>query len=541
MDPRALISLGRRVAESHEPGDLVDVSADALRELFHAAVAMVVIWNDGSHPDASCSGQFPDPFVGAEGSSIPVRLGDLQSLLTREGIAVQRSASLGSEPERRGFILLGWDADGEYADGMDGEAEVELAADMLRSAMNRVQLEDRLQVARESNAELEEQLSGADHLYMLGELASGVAHDFNNTLTTILGTTEWLLQHASIEVEVREDLTHIRTAATDAAVYAHRLQLAARQIPTYSGRRHRVPIDADTPMQTSHSECVDLSSIASHMRALSRPRWWPLVERGLTVEFVVDAPPVAPVQANAPEVRELLLNLVFNAIDAMEDTGGRLLLKVREVDGQVQLSVSDQGTGIPDGVRARIFEPFFTTKGKRGSGLGLSMCWRIANQYGGTLEVESRVSEGTTFTLTLPAESRDIALAEHPHSEGQTQTRRVLLIDDQPDVRESVGDMLKALGHTVQVAADGTSGLQLLQEGTFDVVVTDLRMPGMDGLDVAKRVRALQPGVPVVLLTGWGTLFDHAEPEAVSIVLPKPPTLHGLSEAITRAATNVAA
>ena len=101
--------------------------------------------------------------------------------------------------------------------------------------------------------------------------------------------------------------------------------------------------------------------------------------------------------------------------------------------------------------------------------------------------------------------------------------------------------MLKALGHTVRVAADGKAGLRLVQDGTFDVVLTDLRMPGMDGLDVAKRVRTLRPAVPVVLLTGWGTLFEHSEPEAVSVVLPKPPTLHSLSEAITRAATDVAA
>ena len=529
MSTRALISFSRRLAESHDSGDLVDIGADALRESFPAAVAMVVVWNDGFRPDASCSGQFPDPFVDTDNAS-PVRLADLRTLLTREGIQGLRSAALGSDPDTGGFILLGWDAAGEYADGASGDvadAEVELAADVLRSAMLRV--------------ELEEQLSGAGHLYMLGELASGVAHDFNNTLTTILGTTEWLLQNASFEDEAREDLTHIRTAATDAAVYPHRLQLAARQIPAYSGRLQRVPFDVDTPVQTYRTECVDLSSIAGHMRALSRPRWSPLVDRGLPLEFVVDAPPVAPVRARAPEIRELLLNLVFNAIDAMEDKGGRLTLQVREVDEQVQLSVSDQGSGISDEVRSRIFEPFFTTKGKNGSGLGLSMCWRIAQQHGGTLQVESRVNEGTTFTLTLPAESREVALAEHAQSEGQTQPRRVLLIDDQPDVRESVSEMLKALGHTVRAAADGRAGLQLAEEGTFDVVVTDLRMPGMDGLEVAKRVRALRPTIPVVLLTGWGTLFEHAEPEAVSIVLPKPPTLHSLSEAITCAVTDVAA
>ena len=541
MNPRALISFGRRVAESHEPGDLVDINADALRESFHAAVAMVVIRDEGSRPEASCSGQFPDPFISEAADPTVIRLADLQTLLSREGIAVQRSASLGPDSDGSGFILLGWNAHGEFTDRVEDDAEIDLAAELLRGAMCRADLEDRLQAVNQSNAELEDQLSGAGHLYMLGELASGVAHDFNNTLTTILGTTEWLLQNASVEDEVREDLTHIRTAATDAAVSAHRLQLAARQIPAYSGRLQRVPVAIETPMHTYRTECVDLSSIASHMRALSRPRWSPVVDRGLPIEIVVDAPPVAPVRARAPEIRELLLNLVFNGIDSMEDTGGRLTLKVREVDGQVQLSVSDQGTGISDDVRSRIFEPFFTTKGEKGSGLGLSMCWRIAHQHGGTLEVESRVQEGTTFTLSLPAVAQEIARVEHAQLEGQSQTRRVLLIDDQPDVRESVSDMLKALGHTVRVAADGKAGLQLVQDGTFDVVLTDLRMPGMDGLDVAKRVRTLRPAVPVVLLTGWGTLFEHAEPEAVAVVLPKPPTLQSLSEAITRAATDVAA
>jgi CheY-like chemotaxis protein len=192
-------------------------------------------------------------------------------------------------------------------------------------------------------------------------------------------------------------------------------------------------------------------------------------------------------------------------------------------------------------VRPRIFEPFFTTKGKNGSGLGLSMCWRIAHQHGGTLEVESRANEGTTFTLTLPAAASDETSVQEAPMDSEQQTQRVLLIDDQPDVRESVSDMLKALGHKVSVAADGRTALQLVQNGTFDVVLTDLRMPGMDGLDLAKRLRTLRPDVPVVLLTGWGTFFENTQPEAIAVVLPKPPTLHSLSEAINRAASDVAA
>ena len=208
MNPRALISFGRRVAESNEPGDLVDISADALRESFHAAVAMVVIRDEGSRPEASCSGQFPDPFISEAADPTVIRLADLQTLLSREGIAVQRSALLGPDSDGSGFILLGWNAHGEFTDRVEDDAEIDLAAELLRGAVCRADLEDRLQAVNQSNAEFEDQLSGAGHLYMLGELASGVAHDFNNTLTTILGTTEWLLKNASVEDEVREDLTH---------------------------------------------------------------------------------------------------------------------------------------------------------------------------------------------------------------------------------------------------------------------------------------------------------------------------------------------
>ena len=169
------------------------------------------------------------------------------------------------------------------------------------------------------------------------------------------------------------------------------------------------------------------------------------------------------------------------------------------------------------------------------------MCWRIAHQHGGKLEVESRTGVGTTFTLTLPAAARDASPSRQDEIDSVPQRQRILLIDDQPDVRESVSDMLKALGHDVSVASDGRAGLQLVQTESFDVVLTDLRMPGMDGLDVAKRVRTLRPNVPVVLLTGWETFFEDSQPEAVSVVLPKPPTLHSLSEAITRAATDSAA
>ena len=540
----ALVSFGRRLASIPRDGHVADAGAVALSTAFEGTLAAVVIWSDGARPETGWSGHAPSPFEGDD----PERFGleALRRRLTAAGSTVLRSASLGRDhvgSDHEGFILIGWDADVQAAQRWRESEAIDLAALQLRAVIKQSEFEKQLAATQHTVVELAEQLAGTGHLHLLGEMASGVAHDFNNALTTILGTTEWLLQHAVLEDDAREDLTHIRTAATDASVYADRLQRGACQIPARTSGPSATSADGAESVQAPHSELVNLSSIATHMRALSRPRWSQLVEQGVPIEVVVDAPPVSPIRGRAAEIRELLWNLVFNAIDAMKDKGGRLTLRVRESDGHVRLSVSDQGGGIPDGVKPHIFDPFFTTKGKRGNGLGLSMCSRIAHQHGGTLEVESEPGKGSAFTLILPAVERrtpaptiegDPGVAHRP-------TRRVLLIDDQPDVLESVSDMLKALGHEVTVAADGESGLRLMQSATFDVVLTDLRMPDIDGLDVARGARDLQPGIPVVLLTGWGALFEDAEPDAVSVVLPKPPTLASLSEAITQAGSGIAA
>jgi hypothetical protein len=170
------------------------------------------------------------------------------------------------------------------------------------------------------------------------------------------------------------------------------------------------------------------------------------------------------------------------------------------------------------------------------------VCWRIAQKHGGSLGVESELDRGTTVTLTLPVEhaptktTGDVERAPARHT-----PLTVLLIDDQLDVLESVRDMLKVLGHDVEVASDGETGLALLGKGGFDAVVTDLGMPGLDGVGVAKRARELRPDMPVVLLTGWGGLHTSAPPEPVSVVLAKPPTLDSLGQALADATSEVAA
>ena len=294
----------------------------------------------------------------------------------------------------------------------------------------------------------QDNLVRTERLRALGEMASGVAHDFNNSLTTVLGLSDWLLHTLPAEAEGRADLKKIRTAAMDAAAFVRRLQQAGRLTRTAEER-----------------ESVDVVEVAREVPELCRPRWAALACRpGVDFQVRVDTQPVPPVRAVAAEIRELLTNLVFNAIDAMPD-GGQLTVRTRTVGGQAQVSVEDEGCGVPEEVRARIFEPFFTTKGKAGTGLGLSMCWTIAQRHGGTLGVQSEVGIGTTFTLTLPAEDDvDTSGVAVPTREARVPAQRILLVDDQTDVRESLTDLLESLGHDVMTAADGADAVRLIDQ-----------------------------------------------------------------------------
>ncbi|HVC21813.1 MAG TPA: ATP-binding protein [Vicinamibacterales bacterium] len=376
----------------------------------------------------------------------------------------------------------------------------------------------------------QDQMVRAQRLRALGEMASGVAHDFNNSLTTILGLIEWLLHVSPADLSIRPDLETIRTAAVDAAAIVRRLQLFGRSTP-----------DAE-------AEQVDLAEIARLVVNLARPRWRELAQRrGVQFDVQVEARPVPPVRAVSSEIRELLMNLVFNAVDAMPE-GGRIVIRTDTgPDGKARISVIDQGTGIPEDLKARIFEPFFTTKGQNGAGLGLSVCWGIAERHGGALEVESEVGHGATITLALPGVAGATPAttpppppapaarpAKTPAARVSVPMLRVLLVDDQVDVLESVADMLGALGHKVATAESGEVALGHFDREEFDVVMTDLGMPGINGIELARQVRKARPGTPVVLLTGWGADYEDHPPEEVNMVLSKPVTMKSLQEALLR-------
>ena len=352
---------------------------------------------------------------------------------------------------------------------------------------------------------LEEQLRRSQKLEALGQLASGVAHNFNNSLAIILGRAE-LSELLTEDPEIRRNLEIIEKAAHDGANTVRRLQDFARK-------------GEDRPTET-----VRLNDIVSDVIEMTRPRWKDEAELlGVPLEVGFDARAEKdPVRGKGSELREVLINLVHNALDAMPD-GGRLALATENVEGDVVVSVTDTGIGMSPETLERAQEPFFTTKGDRGTGLGLSMVYGIIARHGGQVTIQSAPGTGTTVRLTLPAAAGETRVLSGPKPVA-SGPRRILIIEDEEEIAELLAEILKEGGHSAEFATDPRDGLDRFRKETFDVVFTDLSMPEMPGWLVAEEIRHLNPSVPVIMLTGWGAQLDPERLNAghVDSVLSKP-------------------
>jgi signal transduction histidine kinase len=350
----------------------------------------------------------------------------------------------------------------------------------------------------------QEQLVRMEKLRALGEMASGVAHDFNNVLAVILGRVQ-LLQRKLDDPTFRRWLGIVEQAALDGAQ-------TVRQIQEFTRVRR------DQPTQT-----VDLNQAVRDAVEMTRARWQDETQsRGVEVRLALDLGAVPPVDGQPSELREVLTNLILNAVDAVA-RGGEIRITTRERGSRVEMLIADDGIGMSDSVRRRIFEPFFSTKGPRGTGLGLAMVYGIVSRHGGEILVDTAEGKGSTFTIRLPAGRPLPALAPRVPVSGADSVR-VLVIDDEPFVRDTLGEMLRQQHHDVVVADGGASGLARFEEGAFDLVMTDLAMPGMSGWQVAQAVKAVRPQVPVVLVTGWGVEVqaDELQTHGVDRVMTKP-------------------
>jgi signal transduction histidine kinase/CheY-like chemotaxis protein len=378
---------------------------------------------------------------------------------------------------------------------------------------------------------IREQFSQMEKLSALGELASGVAHDFNNTLAGILGRAQ-LLQRTDDPEKIHRGLDIIIKTAEDGAKTVKRIQDFARQ------RR-----DHDF-------ELVSIDQILMDASEITRPRWKNWAEASnihITLDLQIGSN--AMVMGDDSELREVLVNMVFNAIDAMPE-GGTLTLSTRTVGEQVVIKVVDTGVGMYPEVRSRIFDPFFTTKGKAGLGLGLAVSFGIIRRHGGNVEVESQYGKGTEFRITLPvakiAETpvvkRELAV-EEPEPQpaivsaqvaGGVSPTRLLVVDDEDFVRELLRDILDCENCEVAVAQDGTEALALFREREFDGVFTDVGMPGMSGWELAREIRQLNQQIPIAIITGWGEVVGSNEQRAAGVdwVIAKPFTAERIAELV---------
>jgi PAS domain S-box-containing protein len=354
----------------------------------------------------------------------------------------------------------------------------------------------------------------------LGSLAAGVAHNINNRLTPVLGWTEMLLERLQAgEAIDRDELTHaltvINQGASDSVGTVRRLQEYSR------------------PNRLRGPEAVQMRDVVEQLLALTRPQWdSEAARRGIRYEIELRMEAAPPVLAVASEIREALLNILENALVAME-RGGKLAIHVRGEADRALVGVADTGKGMSDEVKRLAFEPFFTTRGSEGgTGLGLSLAQEIVHRYGGEITVESGEGRGTTFTLSFPALA--VEAAGLPVFLPVLEPMRILAVEDEPEVLDILRAVLSHTGHTVITAASGPEALDLFESEPVDLVVTDLGMPGMTGLVLAGELKRRRQ-VPVILLTGWAEELDERNGTPVDVVIAKPFTRERLLDALARA------
>jgi signal transduction histidine kinase len=398
---------------------------------------------------------------------------------------------------------------------------------------SRVRLRTReLEQSNEALRQAQNALIQQERLRALGQMASGIAHDINNAISPISLYTEAMLEREQLSDRARGYLTTIQRAIDDVA------QTVGRMREFYRPRERELQLSD-----------VELNPLVQQVVDLTRARWNDLAQqRGVMIELQTHlAQNLGTIRGAENEIRDALTNLIFNAVDALPE-GGRIEIRTRNAEVQgpqgpetaVQLEVTDTGVGMDEDTRRRCLEPFFTTKGDRGTGLGLAMVYGMAKRHSAGLDIDSAQGKGTTARLTFrTGTSQTVNTGRHPLPAFASRSLRVLLIDDDPALLESLRSALQDEGHKVTCANGGQAGVDAFRETQragkpFDIVITDLGMPYVDGRQVVASVRDLSPGTPIILLTGWGqhVVNEQDRPPQVDRLLGKPPRIRELRTAL---------
>ncbi|HYR75613.1 MAG TPA: ATP-binding protein [Pyrinomonadaceae bacterium] len=363
----------------------------------------------------------------------------------------------------------------------------------------------------------QERAARSDKLRALGELAAGVAHNLNNSLTVIQGRAQLLLMRNSAEEGNKKSLEVITQAVSDCSQTLRRL------------------LDFSRRDATRNSATVDLSELITSSIEIARPKWQSdAASRSGTIEVRIEAANSVNVLGDSSELREVVLNLIFNAVDAMPN-GGTIVAGTR-IEGQTgRFWVADTGSGIAQAVMARIFEPFYSTKGERGTGLGLSASHGIIENHGGDIDVTSELGKGTRFEIILPLHevaSPSVVADAKPIS--GARTARVLVVEDEENIRTLLNDAFCAEGHDVVEASTGAEALERLDKGKFDLMICDLGLPELSGLHVARWVKEFRPDLPVIIATGYAEMIAEEDygKARIDAVIRKP---YAIADVLARA------
>ena len=408
-----------------------------------------------------------------------------------------------------------------------------------RNLYDRVRSTDGVQKAYEELRHTQQMVVQQERLRALGQMASGIAHDVNNALSPVVGYSDMLLMKLpDLPEDERRYLEVIKQAGKDIA------QIVARMREFYRRRNESEPLVQ-----------VDLNQIIQEVIELTRPRWRDMSQRdGVSIEIRQELERPLPLLSSDPsELREALINLVFNSVDALPQ-GGVITLVTRSItasargengaaEHQIQVEVKDNGTGMDEKTRQHCLEPFFSTKTLRGgTGLGLAMVYGMVQRHEGKIEIESAPGKGTCVRLTFPLEENTVPVVPDaaPHVKSG-RSLHVLCIDDDEPIRRMLEDCLTHFDHRVATASDGQHGIELFRAARgrnepFEAVITDLGMPKMDGHQLARAIKAESPRTPIIMMTGWGAMLkeDGVTMPEVDALLGKPPQIQELNDLLLK-------
>jgi signal transduction histidine kinase/CheY-like chemotaxis protein len=521
----ALVDVSQRVTRLWPPATVQRRIADLYCNLLQAEVVAFHLIEDGRLVRAEARGEGVEVLLPAEiavgdgplgqvaASGEPLAIPEVVGSASLTPAQAEIVARLGlrawlSVPVRAGDRLVGVLSAVTSQPSTCSEDDVAVATTFAAQAgiaVENSRLYAELERALEGVQKSQDQLVQVERLRALGEMAAGVAHDFNNLLAIVMLRTELLLARNQPQ-EVAESLGLIRQAAQDGAQTVRRIQefTRTRSIRPFSP--------------------VDMNKVIREVVDLARPRWKDQAQScGVTYDVQVEEGQVPKVAGTAEELREAFLNLLNNALDAMP-AGGRFTFRTLTEGGRVVVRAEDGGCGMSEETRRRVFEPFFSTKGAQGNGLGLAVVWGIVTRHSGEIQVESTLGRGTTFVVSLPvpAELPVDASAQGPAT--IPVGKRVLVVEDNPEILHSLGDLLRESGCRVVEAPDGLAGIARLEAEPVDLVLTDLAMPGASGWEVATACREKFPSTPIGLITGFGDRLepDKIERHGVRFVVAKP-------------------